>query len=191
MFLQDAFGFVKSSADGNSDEIVLGHDRADQLRVILLETQIAIGEDASQARTARNRKTGDAVLGHDLKSLTKSDIRRNGNRVDNHAAFGALYAIDFFGLMIDFHVAMDDPDAALAGDGDGQMGLGDSIHRGGSQRNIQRELAGEASASVDIGGQDGRFAGYQQDVVKGEGLGDDHNVVHRVLTWNGRGETAE
>ena len=32
MLLQDALGFVERGADGNGDEIVLGHHRADELR---------------------------------------------------------------------------------------------------------------------------------------------------------------
>ncbi len=121
VFLQDAFGFVERRADRDGDEVVFRHDGADELIVIFFEAQVAVGEYAGEARAARDRKAGDAVLLHDFEGLAESDIGRDGDRVDDHAAFGALHAIDFFSLAVDGHVAMNDADAALSRDGHGEV----------------------------------------------------------------------
>ena len=46
MFLQDFFGFVEGGADGDGDEVVLGHHLADELGVVFFEAKVAVGEDA-------------------------------------------------------------------------------------------------------------------------------------------------
>ena len=46
MFLKDFFGFVECGANGDGDEIVLGHDLTDELSVIFFEAKVAIGEGA-------------------------------------------------------------------------------------------------------------------------------------------------
>jgi len=52
VLLENFFGFFEGGADGDGNEIVLGHDLADELAVIFLEAKIAVGEDAGEARTA-------------------------------------------------------------------------------------------------------------------------------------------
>src|SRR5438552_1963581 len=81
---------------------------------------VSIGENSSEAGTARNGQARDAVLGHDFESLAKSDVWRNGDGVDDHARFGPFHAVDFFALTVDGHVAVNDADAALARDGNGE-----------------------------------------------------------------------
>ena len=138
MFLQDAFGFVERGADGHGDKIFLGHHRADELGMIFFKAQVAVGEDSGEASAARDGKAGDAVLGHDFEGLAERNVRGNRNGVNDHATFGALYAVDFFALAVDGHVAVDEADAALAGDGDGQTGFGYGVHGGGGQGNVER-----------------------------------------------------
>src|ERR1700751_6021152 len=180
MLLQDALGLIQSGADGNGDEIVFRHHRTDQLVVIFLKAKIAVGQDAGKAGAARDRKARDAVLLHDFKGLAQSNVGRNGDGIDDHAAFRALDAVDFFGLAVDGHVPVNKADAPLAGDRHRQVGLGDGIHRGRSQRNIQREFARETRARVHLRRQDRRLAGQQEHVVKGKAFGYwtvDHSIL--------------
>ena len=67
VFLQDAFGFFERGADGDGDEIVFGHDRADELIVIFFEAQIAVGENPSESRAAGDGHAGDMVFLHDFE----------------------------------------------------------------------------------------------------------------------------
>ena len=171
MFLEDFFGFVEGGADGDGDEIVLGHDVADELGVIFLEAEVAVGEDAGEAGAAGDGKAGDAVLVHDFEGLAEGDVGGDGDGVDDHAGFGTLDTVDFFDLAVDGHVAVDDADAALAGDADGEAGFGDGVHGGGGEGNVEGEFAGELRGGVHFGGQDGGFAGEEEDVVECQTFG--------------------
>ena len=83
-------------------------------------------------------RPGDPILGHDFEGLSKRDVRRDGDGVHDHAAFGTFYAVDFFALAVDGHVAVDEADTALAGDSDGETGFGYGVHGGGGQGNVER-----------------------------------------------------
>ena len=72
VFLENFFGFFERGADGDGDEIVFGHDLADELGVIFFEAQVAVGEDAGEASTASDGEAGDAVLGHDFEGLAET-----------------------------------------------------------------------------------------------------------------------
>ena len=135
VLLQNFFGFFERGAHGNGDEIFFRHHGVDELRVIFFEAEVAIGENSSEAGTARNGQARDAVLGHDFESLAKSDVWRNGDGVDDHARFGPFHAVDFFALTVDGHVAVNDADAALARDGNGEAGFRDSVHGRGGEGN--------------------------------------------------------
>ncbi len=86
-----------------------------------------------------------------MSSAWRTDISgRDGDGIDDHSAFRALHAVDFFGLALDGHVAVNESDAALARDGDGQARVGDGVHRRGHDGDIQRDLAREARARVRL-----------------------------------------
>ena len=97
---------------------------------------------------------------------------RDGDRVNDHAGFGAFDAVDFLELAVDGEIAVNDADATLAGDADGEAGFGDGVHGGGGERDVELELAGELRGGVDFGGQDGGFAREEEDVVEGESFVD-------------------
>src|SRR6516162_9841318 len=183
MLLEDFLSFFEGGADGNGDEIVLGHDLAYELGVIFFEAQVAVGEDAGEARAAGDRKTGDAVLVHDFKGLADGDVRGDGDGIHYHARLGALDAVDFLGLAVDGNVAMDDANTALACDADGQARFGDGVHGGGGERDVHGKRAREVGGGVHFGGQDRRFARKEQNVVKGKTFEDgtlNHGDLARV-----------
>jgi len=78
---------------------------------------------------------------------------------------------------------MNDADAALASDGHGEVGLGDGVHRGGGERNVERELAREASARVYLRRQDRGFAGKQEHVVKCKTFGNGTVDHSNLISW--------
>src|SRR3984957_12150908 len=171
MLLQNLFGIFERGAHWHGDQAILGHDGADRLIEIALEAQVAIGEDADEALATGDGQARHFVLVHDVERLTHSQLGRDGDRIDDHAAFGAFYFVDFFGLAVDGHVAMDEANSALAGDGDGQARVGDRVHGRSDDRNVQRDFAREASARIGLRGEHGRFAREQQHVVKRERFG--------------------
>ena len=78
---------------------------------------------------------------------------------------------------------MHDADAALARDGHGEVRLGDGVHRGGGERDVEREFAREACARVDLRRQNRGFAGEQEHVVECKTFGNgtvDHSYL---ISW--------
>ncbi len=63
---------------------------------------------------------------------------------------------------------MDDADAALLRQRDGEAGLGDGVHRRRHDRDVERDAAAQLGAQVDLVGVDLGEAGPDQDVVEGE-----------------------
>ena len=155
---------------------------ADRLIEVALKAQIAVGEDADQLLAARDGQAGNFVLVHDVERLADGELGRDGDRVDDHAAFRALHAVDFLGLAVDGHVAVNEADAALARDGDGQARVGDGVHGGGHDGNVQRDLARKAGARVGFRRQHRRFPRQKQDVVKRQPLGD--GSVNHCFSWS-------
>ena len=71
-------------------------------------------------------------------------------------------------LAIDGKIAVQHADAAVTGHGDGHVGLGDGVHRGGDRRDLHRDVAGEMGGGVHFGRNDVRLVRQQQHIVIGE-----------------------
>ena len=97
-------------------------------------------------------------------------VGMDGERVHHHAGLEFLDAADLGGLLGGFQVLVDDAHAALLGHGDSHGGLGDGVHGGGDDRDVERDGAGEAGAGVGSGGQHLGVGRDQQHVVEGERL---------------------
>ena len=69
-------------------------------------------------------------------------------------------------LVLDREVLVDDPEAALLGHGDRETRLGDGVHGGRDDRDVQADLARQARAQVDLAGMDFGVGRKQQDVVE-------------------------
>ncbi len=145
MLVQDGFRVVQRSSDRNGDEVFLGHHFADGNVGAGFEAQIAIGEDADELLVLGYRHAGNAVVTHDLQRVGDLVIGRHGDGIDDHAAFRALHLVDFAGLLLDGEVAMDDAESALLRHCDGHAGFGHGVHGGADQRNLEHDVAGQAS----------------------------------------------
>ena len=71
------------------------------------------------------------------------------------------------------HVLVDDAEAALLRDGDGEARLGHRVHRRRDERDVERDRAGEAGLEGDVAGNDEGMGGDQQDVVERQRFPDD------------------
>ena len=67
-------------------------------------------------------------------------------------------------------------DAAFLRDGDCQARLGDRVHGGGHERQVQFELTGEAGFERNFTRQDARVGGEEENVVEGQRLLDHPHV---------------
>ena len=92
-----------------------------------------------------------------------------GHGVVNHAVLGALDAAHMGRLFGDGHVLMDDADAALACQRDGQRRFGHGVHGGGHDGDVELDITRET-------GPDG---GSPPHVVEGKTLGLDPFIDKR------------
>ena len=134
MPVQDLARLLERRADRNGEQRLARHDVGDRPIEVGFEPQIAVGQDADEppflVAVLGDRHAGDPVLLHQLERFVDAVLRRERDRVDDHAALGALDAIDLGGLFLDREVLVDDADAALLRHGDGQPRFGDGVHRG-------------------------------------------------------------
>ena len=62
-------GFFERGADGDGDEIFLGHHVVDGNVGAGFEAQVAVGEDADEAFVPGDGNAGDFVAAHDLEGV--------------------------------------------------------------------------------------------------------------------------
>ena len=130
MLVQNRFGFFERGAHRNRDEILFRHHVGDRQIEAGFKAQIAIGENADQLAVLGDGHARDAIALHQRERVGNFLLGLDGDRVHDHAAFTALHAVHFFGLPLDGHVAMDDADAALLRQRDGEVRFGHRIHGG-------------------------------------------------------------
>jgi len=65
---------------------------------------------------------------------------------------------------------VDDADAALLRDGDGEARLGHRVHRRRDDRDVELEGSGEARLQGDFARQDAGVGGQEKNVVEGQRL---------------------
>jgi DNA-binding transcriptional LysR family regulator len=70
--------------------------------------------------------------------------------------------------------AMDDANAAGLRHGNGQAGLGNRIHGGRDNRNVERDRPRQLGRQVDPARHDGRMTGTEQHIIEGQRLGERH-----------------
>ena len=71
MLVQNFFRFFERGADGNGDEVFLGHHFADGNVEAGFKAQVAIGENADQLAVLGDGHAGDLVLAHDLERIAR------------------------------------------------------------------------------------------------------------------------
>ena len=85
---------------GDDGDELRRHQRADRLIEVLLEADVARGEDADGRVALDDRHAGDVVLAHDGERLAQRLRRADRDRVEDDAALGALHAIDLARLIL-------------------------------------------------------------------------------------------
>ena len=100
------------------------------------EAQIAIGQNADELSMTRHGNARDPIALHQFERVGDLLFRLDRDRIDDHAALSALYAVDFFRLTLDAHVLVDDADAALLGQRDREVRLGHRVHGRAEDRDV-------------------------------------------------------
>jgi hypothetical protein len=110
------------------------------------------------------------VARHQLERSSHRRVRRQRHRLDDGARLGALHLVDLRDLVLDREVAVQNPDPALAGKRDREPGLGDGVHRGRDDGDLELDRAGQVRRGRDLVRQHARLRGDEQDVVEGQAL---------------------
>ena len=149
--LQDLFGLLQSSADRGRDQILRGHQLAHRAVDRQFEAQVAVRENADQSIVlADDRNTTDAKFAHQLQRIRHPGLRQEGDRIDDHAALRTLDHPHLLGLRLDGHILVNNAHPSLPGNGNGQLDLGDRVHRGRNDRHVQANIAGKLRGNIDV-----------------------------------------
>jgi len=149
------------------DEVVLRHDVFDTDFVVVLEAEVAAGEDADDPVVlGDDGDAGQFSLRDDFVREADGVVRVQFDRVGDDAVRRPFDILDFLCLPERREVFMDNADAALFRQGDGEAAFGDRIHGGGGDGDVQLDIPGEPGGCGDFGGNDIASLRYHQDVVK-------------------------
>ena len=167
VFLQDVGGAVEVRVARSGDKSLLGHHVTDVAVEVLLETEVAVGDDAHEdVLPVHHRNATDVVVGHDAERVAHRLVGRDGHRRVDHAVLSTLDRSDLFGLLGNRHILVYHTDAALPSDGNRHLRLGDRVHGRRNERQVQPDIACETRPQINLSGKHIRIRRYQQHVVK-------------------------
>ena len=188
MLVQHPLRLVLADALAHRDEILMRHQLGDFLLGIGRKPHVAVGEDADQfpghvlGCAGDHGNAGKAVVVHQRHRVRQHGVGADGQRIDHHAGFVLLDLPHLGGLAVGIKIAVDDADAAGLRHRDRHARFGDSIHRGGDDRDIERDRAGDAGADIGLGGQDVRETRFQKHVVERVGFADTLKSLRHLPT---------
>jgi len=172
-------GLVQARAVAHGDQPrARRHDVADRRVQPGLEAQVAVGDDADDFLALDHRQAGDLVRALQFQRVAHRHILRQRDGVAQHAGLVALDLQHLGRLLLGRLVLVDDADAPLLRQRDGEPRLGHRVHGGRNQRDVQGDVAGEPGIELHVAGQDRRVGGDEQYVIEGERL---LNQPHSVL----------
>jgi hypothetical protein len=118
---------------------------------VCLKAHIAVGDQTEQPHVAvHHGNARDVIAGAHCVCLTDGGIRRDRDRLVDHAGLGALDHIHLVRLILNREIAVDDAEPTLPGNGDRHSSLGHSVHRRGDQRNFHSDALGDAGFGADL-----------------------------------------
>src|SRR5699024_8095491 len=142
---------IAGDIDSCGDQVLGGHDIADQSRTVAFETHVAVGDDTHEAALpVGDRYTGDPVTGAQAFHFGEGVLGATGDRVGDHACFGTFDVVDLGGLLLGGQVAVEHTRPTLASHRHGHPRLGDRVHGRRQQWNAQRDVAGQLRDGVDV-----------------------------------------
>ena len=170
VLVKKLLGLLERRADRGRHEMVLCHPGGDRAIRVRFEPQVAVRQDADELSFAvDHRDPRDLVAGHDFEGFRDLLLRPASDRVDDHAGLGPFDAVDLLGLSGDRQILVDHAQPALLGHRDGEARLRDGIHRGGNDRNVQRDVVRELRPQVHVARVDARVRREEQHVVECQG----------------------
>ncbi len=174
--VEQALGLVLAHPVAHGDQPLMRHQFGDALVGVGGKAHVAVGEDADEtaeiaaalAAVLHHRDAGDAVGLHQGQCIGEGGVGADGDGVHHHAALETLHLPHFLGLQQHVEVLVDHAHATGLRHGDRHAALGDGVHRGREDRDVEEDVLGHPRADIDIGGQDIGRGGLQQHVIERE-----------------------
>ena len=185
MLVQHPLRLVLADAFAHRHEIFVSHEFGDFLARVGGEPHIAVGENPDQlarhalGRAGDHRNAGKTVIAHQRQRVRQHGVGADGQGIDHHSGFELLHLPHLRGLAIDVEIAVDDADAAGLRHRDRHPRFGDGIHRGGDNRDVERDGAGDVGADIGLRGQDIRQTRFQKHIVERIGFAYPLKSVHQ------------
>ena len=159
---------------------LLRHQLRNLLIQVLLESNVAAGENADRLGALDDRQPRNLVTPHQLERVMKRFAGAHGHRVDNHPRLGPLHLRDLERLQLWAHVLVQNSNAAFTRHGDRGAPFGHRVHCARCERNAQLQVARKTRRNVSVRGKKIRVSRKEQHVIKGECFPQDA-VSHRNL----------
>ena len=176
VLMQQALRLLLAHPFPHRDQTLLGHQLRHRLPGIGGKAHVTVGENTDQlaasgpSRRLDHRDSGDVVDLHESERIGQRRIRLDGDRIDHHAGLELFHPADLLRLLFGLKIAVDHPDAARLGHGDRHLSLGDGVHRGRDDRDVEGDRPGDSRPDIDLGRHHVREPRLQQHVVESERL---------------------
>ncbi|OQB89931.1 MAG: hypothetical protein BWX86_02335 [Verrucomicrobia bacterium ADurb.Bin122] len=171
-FVGAADGVVAERGVEHGEELgARGHGLDDALVAVALLDDAA-GEQAEEfavlAVDDREGFKAEALLLDEFENVADGEVGADGDRVLDEAVDVVLHAGHFLHLLLRLHVVVDEAEAAVERHRNGHLRLGDGVHVGRDDGNLEADGVRELGGGVGVLGEDVREERGQRNVVEGE-----------------------
>jgi len=167
MTAEDILCLLQCGAHGGCDQVVLGHDLLDAHVKVGEKAHVAVCDDAHQSAViVAHRYAGNAIFAHQIVGFVYVIILFQKEWIGDDAVLVSLDALHLIRLPLDGHVLMDHACAALARHRDRHVALGDRVHGGAHERNMEADFFCKLCVQADLLRYHIALAGDQQDIVE-------------------------
>jgi hypothetical protein len=87
------------------------------------------------------------------------------DRVEDESVLVLLDLADHLGLLLGAAVVVDDSESSEESHEDGHVGLGDSVHGGGNEGELEGDLLGDLGVEGDLVGGETDVAGEDEEII--------------------------
>ena len=140
---------------------ILGHDRANFHVHVANGAEVAAREHTDELTLGENRETAHLVASALFKSSRHRFIGIKRHRIGHNTGLPALDLANFFGLVFNGHILVDNAEATLQSKGNSQRSRRNGIHCSTDYRNVQLDIRGELGAHIRLSRKNRRFSGNE------------------------------
>ena len=123
------------------------------------------GTVSGRGRLTSDGDTGKSVLLLDPTNVSYGVRGLHDNGIQDESVLVALDLADHLGLLLSRAVVVDDTTASEEGHEDGHVALGDSVHGGRHERELQRDALGDLGVEDDLVSRESDVSREDKEVI--------------------------